>query len=58
MTKTTRMSCSAAPALAAEDYLNELPYRIIKNVDDVCPVCGNSTSEREVIYKLKLDIFP
>ena len=42
----------------AEDYLNELPYRIIKNVVDVCPVCGNSTRKREVIYKLKLDIFP
>ena len=42
----------------AEDYLNELPYRITRTIERKCPQCGNGIFKTQIQYELILDMFP
>ena len=42
----------------AEDYLNELPYRITRTIERKCPHCGNGIFKNQIQYELILDMFP
>ena len=43
---------------SAEDYLNELPYRITKTIERKCPTCGNNVLKTQIRYELILDMSP
>ena len=42
----------------AEDYLNELPYRITRTIERKCPHCGNGIFKTQIQYELTLELFP
>ena len=42
----------------AEDYLNELPYRITRTIERKCPHCRNGIFKTQIQYELIFDLFP
>ena len=42
----------------AEDYLNELPYRITRTIERKCPYCGKNFHKLSIQYELTFEMFP
>ena len=42
----------------AEDYLNELPYRITRTIERKCPHCKKTMLKTPIRYELILDMSP
>lgn len=41
----------------AEDYLNELPYRITRTIERKCPHCKKTMLKTQIQYELIMDMF-